>query len=115
MIKRNNELVVEEKVHMRDGDGKVIIENFNNQEELLNKARLFAKLTLEPNCGIGKHEHHNEQEYFYILEGNPTYFDDDKEVELHPGDVTVCLDGHSHGITNRTNSTVKLIANIILK
>ena len=114
MIRKASECRKEIREHMRDGDGQVLITNLFEKDELLGKSRMFSTLTLEPGCGIGKHDHHGEQEYFYVVKGNPTYYDDDKEIELQEGDVTVCLDGHSHSITNKTNETVIVVANILL-
>lgn len=114
MIRKGNECKKEIREHMRDGDGQVLITNLFEKEELLGKSRMFSTLTLEPGCGIGKHDHHSEQEYFYVVKGNPTYYDDDKEVQLQAGDVTICLDGHNHSIVNKTNETVIVVANIIL-
>ena len=100
---------------MRGGDGQVYITNFFEKDELLGKSRMLSQLTLEPNCGVGMHQHDNEQEYFVIVKGEPIYYDDDKEIQLHEGDVTLCQDGHSHGIVNRTSETVIVLACILLK
>ena len=115
MIRRKNEYPTEVKVNMRDGDGQVLITKLFTKEEMMDKARLFATLTLEPGCSIGIHDHKDEQEYFYILKGNPTYIDDDEEIQLYEGDSTICNDNHSHSICNKTDETVVVLACIILK
>ena len=54
MIRRANECNVEYREHMRDGDGTVQITNFiAGPEELNEKGRLFARITLNPGCSIG--------------------------------------------------------------
>ncbi len=113
MIKRNDGYNKEIRVNMRGGDGQVLITKLFEKEELFGKSRMFSILTLEPGCGVGMHEHVGEQEYFYVLKGEPLYFDDDKEVQLHEGDATICEDGHSHGLVNRTNETVTMLALIL--
>ena len=115
MIRRKAECKEEIREHMRDGDGQVVITNLFEKEELLGKSRMLGTLRIEPGCSIGIHPHENEQEYFYIVKGDPVYRDDDQEIQLHEGDVTICEDGHSHGITNRTDETVIVLACILLK
>ena len=113
MIKRNDGYNTEIREHMRGGDGQVLIEKLFEKEELFGKSRMCSILTLEPGCGIGMHEHEGEQEYFYVLKGDPVYFDDGEEVQLHEGDSTICEDGHSHGIANRSKQAVKVLALIL--
>lgn len=115
MIRRKEEYNTEIKVHMRDGEGQVLVTNIFSKEEMMNKSRLFSTLTLEPGCSIGIHKHENEQEYFYILKGNPTYIDDDMKIQLYEGDSTICEDGHDHSIINETDATVVMLACIMLK
>lgn len=115
MIRRKDECRIEIREHMRGGDGQAVITNLCEKEELLGKSRLFATMRLEPGCSVGVHPHENEQEYFYIIKGNPVYQDDDKEIQLHEGDVTVCEDGHSHGIANRSDETAVILCSILLK
>ena len=99
---------------MRGGDGQALITNLFEKEELLN-SRMLGTLTLEPGCSVGVHQHDGEQEYFYVLKGSPVYIDDDQEIQLYEGDVTICEDGHSHGICNRSQETVQVLACILLK
>ncbi len=115
MIRRKSECRREIREHMRGGDGQAVITNLFEKEELLGRSRMLGTLTLEPGCSVGVHPHENEQEYFYVLKGNPIYQDDDRQIELQEGDVTVCEDGHSHGIANRSDETVIVLACILLK
>lgn len=115
MIRRKEEYNTEIKVNMRDGDGQVLVTGIFSKEEMMNRSRLFSTLTLEPGCSIGLHRHENEQEYFYILKGDPVYIDDDEEIQLYQGDSTICEDGHCHSIINRSSETVIVLACIILK
>ena len=115
MIRRKEECRTEIREHMRGGDGSVIIENLFEKEELLGHSRMFSRIILEPGCSVGMHGHEGEEELFYIIKGDPLYYDDDKEVQLHEGDVTICEDGHSHSICNRTDETIYVVACIILK
>ena len=115
MIRRKNECRNEVREHMRGGDGQVLITNLFEKEELMGRSRMLSVLTLEPGCGVGDHPHENEQEYFYVVKGDPVYYDDDEEIQLHEGDATICEDGHHHALVNRTDETVIMLACILLK
>ncbi len=114
MIRRENECTVEYREHMRDGDGTVQLTGFiKGPEELCGKGRLFSKITLQPGCSIGYHLHDTDSELFYILSGTAEYNDNGTVCTVSAGDVTVCPPGESHGIANRTEKPVELIAVIV--
>ncbi|MCR5794010.1 MAG: cupin domain-containing protein [Solobacterium sp.] len=116
MIRRENECAKETREHMRGGDGTVKLTHFiNSPEELYDKGRLFAKLTLEPGTGIGYHVHETDEEIFYILKGTAEYSDNGTVCTVSAGDVTICPAGEGHGITNKGDETVELIAVIVYK
>ena len=114
MIRRKEECTSQIREHMRDGEGQVLVTNLFEKSELIN-CRMLGTLTLEKDCGVGVHVHENEQEYFYVLKGDPIYYDDDEEVQLHEGDVSICEDGHRHGIVNRNQEPAIVLACILLK
>lgn len=114
MIRREKECQIEYREHMRDGDGTVQITNFiTGPEELYNKGRLYSKITLNPGCSIGEHVHEGDSELFYILKGTAVYNDNGTFVEVSAGDVTICPEGTKHGIANKTDEVVELIAVIV--
>ena len=114
MIRREEECKVEYREHMRDGDGTVKLTNFiTGPEELVNKGRLFSKITLEPGCSIGYHQHEHDSEIFYFVKGEGIYNDNGTEKPVKAGDVTICPVGESHGIANRGEETLELVAVIV--
>ncbi len=113
MIRKENECKVELREHMRDGNGTVKITHFTSPEELYNKGRLYAKITLEPGCSIGYHEHLTDSEIFYILNGHAKYNDNGEIKDVYGGDVTICAKGQGHGISNETDETIEFIAVIV--
>ena len=56
---------------MAGGKGHVIIEHLlgGGRGSRRKVAGLSAKVTIEPNCTLGFHEHHGETETYYILSG----------------------------------------------
>ena len=116
MIRKADEFRIEYKEHMRDGDGTVQLTRFiTGPEELEDKGRLFAKSTLNPVCSIGYHVHEKDAELFYILTGTAEYNDNGEMRTVSAGDVTICPAGTGHGIANRTDGVVELVAVIVYK
>jgi len=114
MIRKPEEFRIEYKEHMRDGDGTVQLTHFiTGPEELNDKGRLFAKITLNPGCSIGYHVHEGDAELFYILKGTAEYNDAGEIRTVTAGDVTICPAGTGHGIANKTDEVVELAAVIV--
>ncbi len=100
--------------HMRGGDGQVVLKHILEEDQMNDKCRLYAEITLAPGCSIGYHEHQNECETFYILQGIGTYNDNGTERTVQPGEVTRCPDGTSHGIKNNGDKDLVFMALILL-
>lgn len=113
MIRRAEKCKVENREHMRGGDGVVEITNFATSAELNEKGRLFGKITLNPGCGIGYHVHETDSELFYILSGTAEYDDNGETKTVSAGDVTVCPAGTGHSIKNNSDQVVELVAVIL--
>ena len=99
MIIQRNEMKVEDKERMRDGEGNTHFVYLLDGSTQKN-ARMFAEVTLNPGCSIGYHQHDSETEYYFILSGTATVNDDGKEVQVKPGDSVITGNGASHGIKN---------------
>jgi len=64
MVKREKDMIKEIKEQMRGGKGSVELLHIFRQEELKGKARLCAKITINPGSSIGVHEHVVRKKYF---------------------------------------------------
>ncbi len=114
MIRREKDCTIEYREHMRDGDGTVKLTHFiAGPGELCEKGRLFSKITLEPGCSIGYHVHDHDSELFYFMKGKGIYNDNGTEVPVSAGDVTICPVGEGHGIANRSEEVLELVAVIV--
>ena len=113
MIRRSEEIKVRDSVNARGGNGTVHFYDFMKPEDAEGHGRLFSKLVLPPGASIGEHQHEDEFEAFYVIEGNPTVTDNGDVVELNPGDMHLCKNGSSHSVANNTNMDVALIALIM--
>lgn len=114
MVRPADKCEVEYREKMRDGEGVVKLTNFiASPNEMSGKGRMFSKITLEPGCGIGYHEHTGDRELFYILSGTAEYNDNGAVTTVRAGDVTVCPSHTGHSIANRSDEPVELIAVIV--
>lgn len=104
-----------EKVEaLRGGKGHVIFKYILSEKELNGKCRLYAQLTIEPDCSIGYHVHHGESETYYFLSGKGTYDDNGSPRPVEAGDVTFTPDGCGHAVSNTGDEDLVFMALIIL-
>lgn len=113
MVKRAEEMKVTLKEKMRGGDGTVISTELLAQGEYKGKARLVATLTLEQGCSIGEHIHENEEEIFYVTEGEAVYNDNGVTTVMKKGDSCLCPGGQKHSIANEKPETLTVVAVIL--
>ncbi len=112
MIRRNGSFKSEIREKMRGGAGSAKIEHlWLPKEELGAKStRLFAKVTLEPGCGIGTHPHDQEEEIYVILSGEAEVEDNGKVEILKPGDTILTGGGATHSIKCHGGKTLEFMA-----
>lgn len=114
MVKRAEDLFKEVKEQMRGGKGSVEITHFIQNGEIDGRCRLCAKLTINPGSSIGFHNHEGEDEIFYILKGEATVCDHDRQDTLKEGDVLVTGGGKGHSVENNGQVTLEILAVIAL-
>ena len=102
-------------VCVQNGKGLVHIKELTDKEGLYNHGRLFAHVTVDPGCSIGYHDHQHETEFYYIIKGEGVFNDDGKEVLVHAGDICARGYGKLHGLENKTDEPVELIALIVME
>ena len=98
--------------HLRGGDGTVDKRDYL-PDDMPENAKMFAEIRLEPGCSIGLHKHTGEYEILFYKEGEIVLNDDGREAVMHLGDFSICPDGGTHGIANRSNQSAAVYAAII--
>lgn len=111
MMRRDN-MELQKRENMRGGDGVIEILHLDKKENMTN-CRLFSHITVPVGGSIGSHQHDNETEYFYLLEGEALANDNGEEVTLKKGDLLKTGNGASHSIRNTGNIPLSMIAVII--
>ena len=99
---------------VQNGKGIIRIKDLTDKEGLYGHGRMFAHVTLEPGCSIGYHPHVNETEFYYIIKGEGVFNDNGTEVTVHAGDICATGYGEGHGMENRTEENLEMIALIVL-
>ena len=115
MMTTASEHKIDKVEKMAGGKGHVIIEHLLGEAELDGKCGLSAKVTIEPGCTLGFHEHHGETETYYILSGEGSYNDGEKSFPVKTGDVTFCPDNSGHALDNTGDTDLVFMALIIKK
>ncbi len=112
MIVKSSEQTREVRECMRGGNGETILDAIHAREGFKN-VRLCSIITLKPKCSIGEHEHIEETEYFYILEGKGKVVENDGQKIVEKGDTIITTDKCSHSIENIGESDLILLAIIV--
>ncbi len=113
MIKKLSQMETKVNEHMRGGAGSVQVLELMGKNDVKH-CRMFSKLTIKPGCSIGKHEHVNETEYYWILEGEGTVTESDGDKLVKAGDLVITGGGASHAIRNDGDKDLVFLALIIL-
>ena len=61
---------------------------------------MTTRLELEPGASIGEHTHSDNEEVYFILAGEGLYTEDGLSSLVRAGDITLCRQGHTHGLEN---------------
>ncbi|MCK5841179.1 MAG: cupin domain-containing protein [Candidatus Sabulitectum sp.] len=109
MIIRSNG-VQKLKKNLFDGKGEADIEHLFTADEFEAPVRLCARVRLAPGCSIGLHQHINEDELYFIIEGAGKISDGDVSQSVSSGHSILTRSGESHSIENTGSRDLVLIA-----
>ncbi len=112
MIRRNGTYEAEVRENMRGGLGEARIEHLWRADELHGRARLFSRITLQPGCSIGFHEHLGEAEVFVVIRGEARMLDGDRDEILRAGD-TILTSEQGHSVEAVGEQTLEMLAVIL--
>lgn len=113
MIKRAETIKPENVENLRGGKGNVELLELLTNDEMLQKGRLFSKITLKPGASIGSHQHLGDCETIYILKGEGRVNDNGTDVFVKEGDLFYTKNGDSHSIENMGTTDLEFIALIL--
>lgn len=87
------------------GEGTATVHHIVPAKDLYGHGRMYAKVVLHPHSSVGWHQHVDETEPYYILEGNGIFIDNDKSRNpVGPGDVCAIIPGQCHSLLNESDT-----------
>ena len=112
MVLRSSDRLTSNIPNLRGGHGVVHKLDYNLRTKPTHM-KLLSDIYLDSGCSIGTHIHQDEYEIFICCEGELVLLDNGIESILHSGDISICLPGESHSISNHTAQTAHFYAIII--
>lgn len=109
MIRSRNEMKKEIVDNCHDGKGKLELAHVLAGEDSDIGISFFHDDILEPGTLIGEHEHRDNEEIYFIVEGNGFMIFDGERYPVGPGDVSLVKHGHTHGIINSDKGKMRLL------
>lgn len=98
--------------HLHGGKGVVGIEKCKTDSHDVIKS--IVKVKVPVNGSIGYHQHHDDYEGYYILDGEGIFQEKDGSFKVSDGDFCLIKKGESHGIENTGNGNLIIFA-VVLK
>ena len=113
MIRKRDEMPVEERANMRGGTGTIRFRHAFKPSEFTAKSRLCATLLIPPGATIGRHEHVNEDELYVVLSGSGLLDAGTAQTRINPGDAVLTGGGGAHAVINDGTETLEILAVIL--
>jgi len=113
LFKKEGEMRITLEPHLKGGRGTTRVIDILTKEEMEGTGRLFGVSIIPVGGSIGCHQHTGDFEVYYILSGKAQVTLDGETRVLGPGDMTMCEDGHTHGIENIGNEELRYLAVIL--
>lgn len=109
MVRNTKEKLIIENLH--GGIGSVEIHKKVTKEDLIDGLILFASVVIKPHSTIGYHQHTDDAEAYYVLQGEGVFLNHNKErVSVKAGDLCLIKKGQSHGLENHNDKELEIIA-----
>lgn len=112
--RRAADMPTEDRDRMRGGVGVTSITALLEPGQLLDRGRMFSRVTVPAGASVGMHRHDGEVEFYYVLSGEGDYRQDDEPViRIGAGDLVSVDDHHTHGVVNTGSQELVFIALIL--
>lgn len=93
-----------------EGKGEAQIEPLFTSDEFRAPVRFCARVRLVPGSSIGLHQHTDEDELYFIIEGSGEVSDGETITPVSSGYSILTRSGESHSIENTGSCDLVLIA-----
>ncbi len=97
----------EEQAH--DGNGLVEVYRAMTSSDFVCPWNFVAYAVLPPSATIGLHRHEDEEELFFVLEGEGLVTIDEEQQRVVKGDLILTPLGGTHGMINNSSQNMALL------
>ena len=109
MLRKKSDMLERPLVNCHDGAGELIGRIVVKDGDSDLTLRFVHDDTIPAGVSIGEHPHDENEEVYYVIEGEGTLIYDGKEYPVGAGDVSVVKRGHTHGIVNSSPEPMRLL------
>jgi len=78
-------------------------------EDFSSCIRFMHETTLPPHTSVGLHEHSDNEELYFVIEGKGQMTVDGETAVMEPGDVCLTKSGSSHTFKNIGETDLKIV------
>ena len=97
----------------KDGHGDLLFNYYVSAKAPYDRCKMIARIKLHPGDSIGRHDHSEDAELYYIISGNIDVEDNGVWQTLSEGDLIYTSDGEFHQAKNNSNKEATMLAVII--
>jgi quercetin dioxygenase-like cupin family protein len=98
-----------ELIVAHEGQGSIEIARLFQDEKLAGTWHFIEYLVVPPGVTIGNHRHGENEEIYFIIDGQARMTINGQEREVKPGDFIINHPGWEHGLRNESSQEVKLL------
>jgi mannose-6-phosphate isomerase-like protein (cupin superfamily) len=98
-----------ESIVAHEGPGSIQIGRIFHDEKLEAPWHFVEYLVVPPGVTIGEHRHGQNEEIYFILEGQAKMTVNGQEHDVKPGDFILNRSGWEHGLRNESSNEVKIL------
>jgi mannose-6-phosphate isomerase-like protein (cupin superfamily) len=99
-LKRSNE---------HNGSGAILFRRILDSSQFESPIDFIDYTRILPGSSIGRHEHHGNEEVYFIARGTPLMRVAGSEARLHPGSFSIVRSGEWHELVNDTKDEVEIL------
>ncbi|HEY7980437.1 MAG TPA: cupin domain-containing protein [Candidatus Eremiobacteraceae bacterium] len=97
-----------QRVAEHGGSGPIAFRRLIDSGEFDTNVDFLDLTVIPPGSTIGLHEHHGNEELYFIVDGDPLVRVDGAERRLHRTDVAIVRSGGSHELINDSSRDVEI-------
>ena len=110
LLKRHDAMHRGPLPHCHDGDGALDFTVVLGDDDLAGRHLKFIHDDiLAPGVTIGVHTHTDDEEYYYIVEGEGTMTLDGETYAIRAGDIAAVFPGGEHGLANTSDADLRIV------